>query len=230
MVVKKRGRGRGSTAEKVARRLSTVQAKIWRFRKALQAGRVLYYDPSCHSAGNHGNDVGGTGSQPGWCLYVEGKYVESGVINLENPDIPTQDRLHEICRILREEMAAKGPFDVIVHEDPPLKRWIPCGNRGPGAGKVKVYGSVAAQLPLHYAVAALFCALRSPRWLKIQPQVWRQFMPEGYEKSDEGDAVMLGIATMSLLAREQHAREARKLGSVRRARIGVGGKTARGKS
>lgn len=222
----KKTRGKGA---KLSKMMKSVEMQVWRARKQLMKGRVLSVDPSCHSVRTGASDAeNASKSQPGWCLHVDGVFVESGVISIDTKvHSSLQDRLYEISRVIREELIPrKGngstkeggwyPFDVVIMEEVPLKRFFPGGSR-PGGGGAR--SSVRAQLPLHYACAVTYSSIKPAKWIKIPPQVWHQYVPAGYVKSDEGDARALATAAYAILAKVTAARAEIASRSARRPRM-----------
>lgn len=148
-------------------------------------GTVLVVDPSAYSIGLNKE----TGSAPGWAIFKEGKFQEAGVITIGSPTAILQVRLFEIAECIRTELVTKfGPFDAVIIEEIPLKRYLPGGR-----------SSVKGQLSLHYAVSAVYCSVRTKKWIFMPPQVWHSYMPEDYVKSDDGDAVAMGVAALMML-------------------------------
>lgn len=59
---------------------------------------------------------------------------------------------------------------------------------------------------LHWAVGTTITAIRPSYLIECPYEVWRCLMPDGYEKSDEGDAILMGQAvleTYNLLKEEE---------------------------
>lgn len=179
---KKKKIGRTGTA---TRRRKKAAAGVWAARVALKTGTVLVVDPSAYSIGQNKE----TGSAPGWAIFREGKFVEAGVITIPTPKGNLQVRLFEIGECIRAELVPRfGPFDAVIIEEVPLKRYVPGGR-----------ASVKGQLSLHYAVGVTYASVRTKRWIFMPPQVWRSYMPEDYVKSDDGDAVAMGVAALMML-------------------------------
>lgn len=142
-------------------------------------GRVLAIDPS----------VGSSSSQPGYAIYLAGRLLEYGTIEIPPTD-STHRRLYELGRSLREDFAEQQ-FDVLVVEDIPHARYEATGIRG-------IKGrSLETQIPLHRAVGAVLSNVAAEHCVAVTPITWRAFAPKDYVKSDAGDAVCIGHAAIA---------------------------------
>lgn len=160
-------------------------------------GRMLVLDPS----------AGSETSKPGYCIFVSGVETERGTI-----DMPVgsklQRRLYYLNRCLREQFKEK--FDVLVVEQVPTHRFNKYGG-----------GSVARQMPLHYATAAILCAFDVELDLMVAPQTWRAHASEAHlaakdagESTDARDAAAMAhtVVRLARYAAEQAEKPKKRKG------------------
>lgn len=143
--------------------------KLWKqlrpYARLALDGRLLVIDPS----------VGSSSSQPGYALYEAGQLTDSGVIDIPVGSI--ESRLFHLRSVLCGEFPEKP--DVVVVEDIPVLRFNKFGR------------SLAAQIPLHYAVGVVLSAFDAPV-VRVFPATWHAFVGADYQKSDESDAIVMG--------------------------------------
>lgn len=168
-----------------------VVSKVWHL---VLAGRVLVIDPSTGSMSFDG------GSLPGYAVYIGGALIDSGVIQV--PTVKDKHaRLWEIGRSLREDFhydhelkhipwslwgeVPTPSWDVLVIEDVAAKRWI----KGKGG---RMFGSARQQAPLHRAIGAVHASVEAKHVVEVHPGTWHTVAPDGYIKTDEGDALCMG--------------------------------------
>jgi hypothetical protein len=144
---------------------ATFYKRVKQHADLLANGRVLCIDPAT-----------GSTSQPGWALYVGGRCVRSGVLNLPGR-APVADRL----RALRTQLQALDPgaLDVLVLEE--------------------LRGSMV-HAHLHWAAGVVAEALHAEVLLEIPIPVWKAVAAADprYTKGDEADARAFGEALVAL--------------------------------
>lgn len=121
---------------------------------------------------------------PGYAIYHAGVEMERGTI-VVNP----RWRLYDRLRLIGEAIGKLGHFDVVLVEGIP--------NRARG-GKF----SNKAHASLMQSVGAAVSCSRSDDLIYVDARLWHEHVPEGYEKSDAGDACAIGEYVIHL-AREK---------------------------
>lgn len=119
---------------------------------------------------------GSTNSLPGYAIWKKGKLEDSGVLEIA-PSNYINVRLQRIADSLRNEFAVP---DVLVIENIPPRV---------GFGK--------GPLSLHRSVGAIMSAVRCQPIIEVAPISWRKYIPEGYKKTDENDAIMFGYTVIA---------------------------------
>jgi len=117
----------------------------------------------------------GSTSMPGWALFQEGALVAKGVVQL-NPKLPVQGRLNALFFALSEGIGHPPP-DVIIIEE--------------------IRGRMA-HVFLTWACGVIVSAFSESELLELPIGFWKAVIPEGYEKSDEEDAMHIGLAAIEL--------------------------------
>jgi hypothetical protein len=169
----------------------------------LLRGRVIVIDPS----------IGSNSSQPGWSLYINGEYVESGVLQIPvSRDVPA--RLQELHRQLRELYRLHDP-DCLVYEDIAPQRYGGWKQQSDGSTKYDAAGNANAHASLLKAVGATLSVPGPSHFVGLKPTTWKRLVRPGYVKSDEADATEIGYVAM-LIARDIEQRDPpRKYGAGR---------------
>lgn len=151
---------------------------------AVAHGSILSIDPAS-----------GASSLPGFAIFHEGRYVESGVIEVGGRADDLHRRLGELARTIREDLrppSGKPAWDVVIIEDVPDKNWKARKGRG---GAVYKVGSARNQKTLHRSVGAVLAAAGYPPAttlvLYVHPATWHAHVGPAYTKSDEGDAIAM---------------------------------------
>lgn len=119
---------------------------------------------------------GSTGSMPGFALYEKGQLISSGRIKIPLGQAPHR-RMFHLGECLRSNFK---DVDVLVVE-----------NLSTGFGVSTV---------LLQSVGAVYASVESPLCIPVSPRTWHMNAPEGYVKTDEGDAVLLGWTTIKAAA------------------------------
>lgn len=141
------------------------------YREVLE-GTMLCIDPS----------TGSKSSRPGFAWYEKGVLKESGEIIVDLKENRSK-RLYEIARTVREDFPKP---DVLVVE------YIP-----PVTYRTSEHGMDGVSLmALQKAIGAIIGAHPFEHLLEIPASAWRKYKPDDYIKSDEWDAIVLGICAV----------------------------------
>ena len=152
---------------------SKTYKKIAPVSNEILTGKLLAIDPS----------TGSQSSQPGYAWFEAGELKESGEIDVDiSGDRNT--RLAEISRCLREDFDQP---DVLVVE------YIPPVTYGSGIRMNKV-----SLMALQKAIGAIIGARLVDHCIEIPSASWRAWKPDNYVKSDEMDAICLGLCAIGL--------------------------------
>lgn len=141
------------------------------YREILE-GTMLAIDPS----------TGSKSSRPGFAWYEAGVLKESGEIQVDLKANRSK-RLYEIARTVREEFPV--PNVLVVEYIPPVTY------RG---SATKMNG--VSLMALQKAIGAIIGAHPFEHLLEIPAAAWRKYKPEDYQKTDEFDAITLGICAI----------------------------------
>lgn len=163
----------------MAKKPSKTYTAISKCYNEILTGRVLAIDPSTGSAS----------SKPGFAWFEKGELVESGEISLDITANRSK-RLYEISRTVREEF--DQPDVLVVEYIPPVT--YRGGNQMNGV----------SLMALQKAIGAILAAHPVEHLLEIPAAAWRKWKPESYIKSDEMDAISLGLCAIGT------ARQAKK--------------------
>lgn len=150
---------------KKQKKISNTEKYIIKHKDLILNGHVLCIDPSS----------GSQSSLPGYAIYKQGKITESGLITLKVSN-RINNKLYEINRTLREEFDKP---DLLILEYIPSIIY-----RGSNLNRNSV-------MSLHKSIGAIISSFDC-QMLEIPAVFWRKFTSEGYVKSDENDAIMLG--------------------------------------
>jgi Holliday junction resolvasome RuvABC endonuclease subunit len=127
---------------------------------------------------------------PGYAIFKEGQLVESGIIQV-NPADRRNQKLYSITESFRTEFDEP---DVLAIENVPPVQFR--GGRG-----LSPWSITAIQRSIGAIISAFNC-----EYIEIAPKAWQRFKPEGYQKTDEFDAIAIGrcvVETAKLIAKEQ---------------------------
>lgn len=153
--------------------------------KGILEGVVISIDPS----------IGSSSSMPGWAVYKEGKYIESGIF-----EIPIHKSLPERLRILSgrvRKLYNEWLPDVLVYEDIPAQRY--------GMGNAVAHASLLKALGAILSVASEEGGPEG--YVGIMPVSWKKLVRDTYEKGDENDAVEIGYVVIECAAQIKYNRE-----------------------
>lgn len=152
------------------------KVKLPKYKQAIQdcydcilTGKLLAIDPS----------TGSGSSMPGYAVFQEGKLLESGIILVDLKGNRSQ-KLYEINRTLREDFT--GPFDVVAVE-----------SAGYFIGKM----NPAAVISLQRAIGAVIAAHPVKCLIEVPSNVWQRHTFPGYIKTDENDAISIGLCVIN---------------------------------
>lgn len=167
-------------------RNSKTYQKVKAVKDLVLQGKLLCIDPS----------TGSQSSEPGYAWYENGRLVESGVIDVDTT-ANRNVRLYEIARCIREDF--EQPDILVVEYIPPVTY-----KGGIRMNKVSL-------MALQKAIGAIIGARPVEHLLEIPAASWRAWKPDNYVKSDEMDAVCLGLCAIGLanLAENEKPRKRR---------------------
>ena len=149
----------------------------------LVTGKILSIDPS----------TGSGSSFPGFAWFERGVLMESGILEVNYRD-KQSIKLYEIARTIREEF---GVPDVLVIEG--ISTIVYRGS------KMNAKGIASLQR----AIGAIVGARPFDNVLEIPAASWRVFKPDNYQKTDEWDAITMGICAVTVAREILDEREAK---------------------
>lgn len=164
----------------MAKKTKTYQA-IEKCYKEILTGTMLCIDPS----------TGSKSSRPGYAWYEKGHLKESGEITVDL-GANRSKRLYEISRCVREDFPKP---DILVVE------YIPPVSYKGTATRMNTVSLMALQK----AIGAIMAAHPFEHLLEIPASAWRVYKPDNYEKTDEFDAICLGICAVETALKIQEA-------------------------
>ncbi len=159
-------------------KLNKTQQKILPLISTILEGKILAVDPS----------TGSKSSLPGFAWFEKGQLIESGVIEV-NLNTNKSLRLYEIARTIREDF--DKPDILIVEYIPPMVY-----------SKSKMSG--VSLMALQKAIGAIIGAQPFENLLEIPEPAWRHHKPPDYVKSDEYDAISLGLCAINTALKLQN--------------------------
>lgn len=154
----------------VTKKSKTYQAIEACWREVLE-GKMLCIDPS----------TGSQSSRPGFAWFENGELVESGEILVDIKENRSK-RLYEIARTVREEFPV--PDILAVEYIPPVT--YRGGNRMNGV----------SLMALQKAIGAIIGAHPFEHLLEIPSAAWKAYKTDDYEKTDEWDAITIGLCVV----------------------------------
>lgn len=132
-------------------------------------GVFLAIDPS----------VGSTSSMPGYALFDKGNLIESGIIRV-SPTAKKNIRLFSITKSLKEEF--KTPDIIAIENIPPISF----------KGGMSGWSLVSLQR----SIGAILSVYDIP-YVEVAPSAWQKYKFDGYDKSDENDAICIGLCVLA---------------------------------
>jgi len=163
----------------VSKTKSKTYQKIKPIRNVILKGNLLCIDPS----------TGSKSSNPGYAWFENGKLIESGEIIVDVTG-NRNERLYEIARCIREDFAV--PDVLIVEYIPPMTY----------KGRTNQMNTVSL-MALQKAIGAIIGAVKVKHLLEIPAASWRAWKPDNYVKTDEMDAICLGLCAIGLARLEK---------------------------
>lgn len=188
-------------------RLSTgtkLYKEIKEIRDILTTGVVIAIDPSCGSAS----------SMPGWAVYRLGFLADSGTIELP-VGASLQHRL-QILAVCLQEISKKYLPAVLIYEDVPAVRFHASGRTSSGS-----------QASLLKAVGVVLATAGPIEGVGLSPRVWRRLVSASYVKSDQGDAIEMGLIAINIAKEIQNDIATKKKEREERGRGRAGNGTKR---
>lgn len=146
-------------------------------------GTILAIDPS----------TGSKSSKPGFAYYEKGKLTESGEIDLDI-SASRNARLYEISRTIREDF--EKPDILIVEYIPPVTYF-----------KSSVRMNKTSLMALQKAIGAVLASQLYNHVLEIPAASWKTWKPPEYEKTDEWDAICLGLCAIGIAGKIKEDKE-----------------------
>lgn len=135
-------------------------------------GTILSVDPS----------TGSSASLPGFAWFNKGELVESGVLDVDYRN-SRSSKLYESARTIREEFAE--PDILVVEQISTIiykkSKMNPVGM----AGLQKAIGAIIGARPFKHV-------------LEIPSSAWKGYKPANYKKSDEFDAISIGLCAVGV--------------------------------
>jgi len=138
-------------------------------------GYLLSIDPSS----------GSKDSQPGYCIFKAGQYVDSGFLNIGSGD-DIGARLYRLARCLREEFEQP---DVLITENIPPFMSMGGNNSFATSGVIH----------LHQSIGVVLSVFDCPK-IRVSPRSWHSMLDKlggNYIKSDENDACAIAMTAVA---------------------------------
>lgn len=156
-----------------SKKLSRFAAEARRLSAKIREGRVLCIDPASG------------GSLPGYSLFENSIWVESGEIQMTRRRQQPHQRYKQLLQALQENPELFGNIDVLCIEFiPPFM--------GSRQGDFRTQGVVN----LHRSVSIFMAAIDYQSIIEIPSTTWHAWVREhlkSYEKSDMKDATVMGL-------------------------------------
>ncbi len=145
----------------------------------LEKGKFLTVDPSSGAL----NRKSGKKSEGGWALFENGTLTSSGIYQVDGAD--KDSRLVDLARVMREEF--NDGVDVLVLED--------------------IWGYIASKA-LVQACGIIIGNVGTNRVIELNVSTWKSIARRigGWEKSDEMDAIYIGVAAVCLAEGYNHTK------------------------
>ena len=159
----------------------TVEAK--RLATSVREGRVLCIDPASG------------GSLPGYALFENSMWIESGEIQLSKRRQLPHHRYRQILNVLQNTPELFADIDILCIE------FIPPFMNGFGGGGFRTQGVVN----LHRSVGIFMAGIESKSLIEIPSTTWHAWVRQNldnYEKSDMKDATVMGLTLFAHAGQE----------------------------
>lgn len=150
----------------------SIEAK--RLATSVREGRVLCIDPASG------------GSLPGYALFENSMWIESGEIQLSKRKQLPHHRYRQILNVLQNTPELFADIDILCIE------FIPPFMNGFGGGGFRTQGVVN----LHRSVGIFMAGIESKSLIEIPSTTWHAWVRQNldsYEKSDMKDATVMGL-------------------------------------
>lgn len=119
---------------------------------------------------------------PGYAIFNEGQLEESGIIQV-NPADRRNQKLFSITESLYNEFDEP---DVLAIENVPPVQF----NR---ASKMSPWSITATQRAIGAIVSCFNC-----EYVEVAPAAWQRYKPVNYQKTDEYDAITIGLCVIAI--------------------------------
>lgn len=169
--------------KRLSRSKSSNTSSLPKYKQAIKSchscileGRLLAIDPS----------TGSKSSMPGFAVFEKGILKESGTIEVDYTG-NRAERLFEINRTLREEFETP---DVVVCEDVKNRTFF---NKKGGFRM-----STSSMASLQRSIGAIIAAHPVKCLIEIPNNSWQAHTFPGYIKSDENDAISIGLCAINI--------------------------------
>lgn len=156
--------------------MSKIEEQIAPIKSLILTGKILIVDPSS----------GSKESQPGYAIFQDGKFVDSGTIKIEYRQ-SLQLRLYSLRETLQRDFVEEKPDVLVVENIPPF-----IAKAGQSFG-----GNTKSILALHKSVGVTVSCFNCPL-VEVAPISWRRFIPAEYKKTDENDSIMMGLTVLKI--------------------------------
>lgn len=157
-----------------AKNTSKIFKAVEKCYETVLTGTILAVDPS----------TGSKSSRPGYAWFEKGKLIESGEI-IVDIEANRSKRLYEIAATIREEFPC--PDILAVEYIPPVSY----------RGTENRMNSVSL-MALQKAIGAIMGAHPVEYLLEVPAASWKKYKPKNYVKTDEMDAVTIGLCIIGL--------------------------------
>lgn len=148
--------------------MSKLSDSIEPLTSLVLSGHLLAIDPSS----------GSRQSLPGYAIFKAGHLVDSGKIEIQYKE-DLHRRLFYLSKILREQF--ERPDILITENVPPVMLGKGFFNKS----------MLSLQKSIGVVISCFDCPL-----IEVAPVSWRQHIPENYNKTDEADAIMMGLTCL----------------------------------
>lgn len=156
----------------MAGKTTKVYREVKQCWQSVLNGRLLSIDPS----------TGSGSSMPGYAVFYKGQLEESDIIQV-NPADRRNQKLFSISESLYNEF--DEPDVLAIEHIPP----VPFNRKGAMNG-----WSIAA---LQRAIGAIISCFNC-EYIEVSPKAWQNHKPANYQKTDEWDAITIGLCVIDI--------------------------------
>lgn len=161
--------------------MSKLSEIVEQHREIILSSTLLAIDPSS----------GSSGSMPGYAIFKAGRFTDSGIIKLE-AGTSIHSRLFHLRKALTEDFKEITPAILVTENIPGINF----------NGKFINKSMIHLQKAIGVTTSCFDCPV-----IEVAPISWRKFIPENYQKSDECDAIMMGLTVLLTASSEYKAEE-----------------------